>query len=147
MFFAYSMVKYVWLMVPRSGLVTITAGNSKDVMAHWSKIKNRHECFIVEGAGGISVPLGENYFSIPMFFAYSMVKYVWLMVPRSGLVTITAGNSKALADVMAHWSKIKNRHECFIVEGAGGISVPLGENSPQARRPCTAQAALSIQMA
>ncbi|MDQ8055638.1 dethiobiotin synthase [Bacillus velezensis] len=38
------------------------------------------------------------------------------------------GKSVSMADVMAHWSKIKNRHECFIVEGAGGISVPLGEN-------------------
>ncbi|GAA0129439.1 dethiobiotin synthase [Bacillus velezensis] len=38
------------------------------------------------------------------------------------------GKSVSMDEVMAHWSKIKNRHECFIVEGAGGISVPLGEN-------------------
>ncbi|EIF13413.1 MULTISPECIES: dethiobiotin synthase [Bacillus] len=38
------------------------------------------------------------------------------------------GKYVSMADVMAHWRKIKNLHECFIVEGAGGISVPLGEN-------------------
>ncbi|MBU8905334.1 dethiobiotin synthase [Desertibacillus haloalkaliphilus] len=31
------------------------------VLDHWKKIRNHHEFFIVEGAGGISVPLGENY--------------------------------------------------------------------------------------
>ncbi|MFT3654497.1 ATP-dependent dethiobiotin synthetase BioD 1 [Bacillus sp. B01(2024)] len=38
------------------------------------------------------------------------------------------GKSVSIEEVTAHWRKIKNRHECFIVEGAGGISVPLGEN-------------------
>ncbi|MFN2747781.1 MULTISPECIES: dethiobiotin synthase [unclassified Bacillus (in: firmicutes)] len=37
-----------------------TAG-MEEVMNHWKKIKDRHDCFIVEGAGGIAVPLGKDY--------------------------------------------------------------------------------------
>ena len=33
----------------------------KDVLSHWEKIKENHDWFIVEGAGGISVQLGENF--------------------------------------------------------------------------------------
>ncbi|NLS87891.1 ATP-dependent dethiobiotin synthetase BioD [Bacillus subtilis] len=33
----------------------------EEVLSHWGRIKEKHECFIVEGAGGISVPLGEDY--------------------------------------------------------------------------------------
>ena len=38
------------------------------------------------------------------------------------------GKSVRLEDVLNHWEKIKGKHEFFIVEGAGGISVPLGED-------------------
>jgi dethiobiotin synthetase len=31
------------------------------VLSHWELIRRKHEYFIVEGAGGISVPLGENF--------------------------------------------------------------------------------------
>ncbi|WP_338453381.1 dethiobiotin synthase [Niallia oryzisoli] len=37
------------------------------------------------------------------------------------------GKLVGLEDVLSHWGKIRDKHECFIVEGAGGISVPLGE--------------------
>ena len=37
------------------------------------------------------------------------------------------GKSVGLEDVLSHWEKIREKHEFFIVEGAGGISVPLGE--------------------
>lgn len=33
----------------------------EDVLRCWERIRERHEYFIVEGAGGISVPLGENF--------------------------------------------------------------------------------------
>jgi dethiobiotin synthetase len=33
----------------------------EDVLNHWEIIKHKHEYFIVEGAGGISVPLGESF--------------------------------------------------------------------------------------
>lgn len=33
----------------------------EDVLSHWEKIRGKHEFFIVEGAGGISVPLGEHF--------------------------------------------------------------------------------------
>lgn len=33
----------------------------EEVLDHWDKVKSRHEYFIVEGAGGISVPLGEGF--------------------------------------------------------------------------------------
>lgn len=38
------------------------------------------------------------------------------------------GKSVRLKDVLNHWEKIKEKHEYFIVEGAGGISVPLGKD-------------------
>lgn len=37
------------------------------------------------------------------------------------------GKAADLEDVLSHWNKIKGKHEFFIIEGAGGISVPLGE--------------------
>ncbi|MED1470723.1 dethiobiotin synthase [Bacillus salipaludis] len=37
------------------------------------------------------------------------------------------GKSVRMEEVLCHWEKIKEKHEFFIVEGAGGISVPLGE--------------------
>ncbi|MDR4945212.1 dethiobiotin synthase [Neobacillus cucumis] len=33
----------------------------EEVLNHWDKIRKKHEFFIVEGAGGISVPLGEHF--------------------------------------------------------------------------------------
>lgn len=33
-----------------------------------------------------------------------------------------------MAGVIAHFQEIQDKHEFFVVEGAGGISVPLGEN-------------------
>lgn len=36
------------------------------------------------------------------------------------------GKSIVLADVLNHWNQIKEKHKYFIIEGAGGISVPLG---------------------
>lgn len=37
------------------------------------------------------------------------------------------GKSVGIEDVLDRWEKIKGKHGFFIVEGAGGISVPLGE--------------------
>ncbi|MFJ5759187.1 dethiobiotin synthase [Neobacillus sp. NPDC093182] len=33
----------------------------EEVLQHWEMIRVKHQYFIVEGAGGISVPLGENF--------------------------------------------------------------------------------------
>ncbi|MGI8386861.1 dethiobiotin synthase [Robertmurraya sp. P23] len=33
----------------------------EEVLHHWEMIREKHQYFIVEGAGGISVPLGENF--------------------------------------------------------------------------------------
>ncbi|KXZ21845.1 dethiobiotin synthase [Bacillus nakamurai] len=38
------------------------------------------------------------------------------------------GRSVGMEEVINHWRNIKDKHDCFIVEGAGGISVPLGED-------------------
>jgi dethiobiotin synthetase len=38
------------------------------------------------------------------------------------------GKSVRLEEVVNHWENIKGKHDFFIVEGAGGISVPLGED-------------------
>lgn len=32
-----------------------------DIICHWENIKQKHKHFIVEGAGGIAVPMGEQY--------------------------------------------------------------------------------------
>ena len=32
-----------------------------DVLNHWNLIKQQHDFFLIEGAGGISVPLGESF--------------------------------------------------------------------------------------
>ena len=37
------------------------------------------------------------------------------------------GKNVGIEEVLSHWEKIREKHEFFIVEGAGGISVPLGE--------------------
>lgn len=34
---------------------------SEELLNHWEKIRRKHEFFIVEGAGGISVPLGKQF--------------------------------------------------------------------------------------
>ncbi|MBD1379542.1 dethiobiotin synthase [Metabacillus arenae] len=44
-----------------AGKLDGTVVNLKDVLNRWEMIRERHEYFIVEGAGGISVPLGENF--------------------------------------------------------------------------------------
>ncbi|MCY8024753.1 dethiobiotin synthase [Bacillus sonorensis] len=33
----------------------------KEAVDHWQKIRDQHDLFIVEGAGGIAVPLGNDY--------------------------------------------------------------------------------------
>lgn len=38
------------------------------------------------------------------------------------------GKNVRIEDVLNHWEAIRRKHDYFIVEGAGGISVPLGEN-------------------
>lgn len=37
------------------------------------------------------------------------------------------GKNVTIEEVLNHWEKIRRKHEFFIVEGAGGISVPLGK--------------------
>ncbi len=38
------------------------------------------------------------------------------------------GTSVQLDEVLERWNMIKTKHEFFVVEGAGGIAVPLGES-------------------
>lgn len=38
------------------------------------------------------------------------------------------GKNYGLKDILNHWEKIRKKHEFFLVEGAGGISVPLGKD-------------------
>ncbi|RBW68316.1 dethiobiotin synthase [Bacillus taeanensis] len=39
-----------------------------------------------------------------------------------------AGKKVALDEVLAAWKKVKSRHDIFLVEGAGGLAVPLGKD-------------------
>jgi dethiobiotin synthetase len=57
----------------------------EEVLSHWEKIRRKHEFFIVEGAGGISVPLGEH------FLVSDLIKAMQLpivIVARSNLGTV-----------------------------------------------------------
>ncbi|MCY8498222.1 dethiobiotin synthase [Bacillus atrophaeus] len=38
------------------------------------------------------------------------------------------GKAIKMEEVLSHWERMREKHDCFIVEGAGGISVPLGED-------------------
>ena len=55
----------------------------------------------------------------PFQFAEPLAPYV------AGL---QEGRNVQLADVLHYWEVIRGKHEFFIVEGAGGISVPLGSD-------------------
>lgn len=57
----------------------------EDVLSHWEKIKEKHEFFIVEGAGGISVPLGEQFLVIDLIKALNLPI---LIVARPNLGTV-----------------------------------------------------------
>jgi dethiobiotin synthetase len=39
-----------------------------------------------------------------------------------------AGKNISLSELLLAWSKIKNKHDFYLVEGAGGLAVPLGED-------------------
>ncbi|WP_078552130.1 dethiobiotin synthase [Bacillus alkalicellulosilyticus] len=57
----------------------------QDVLQHWEQIKHKHRYFLVEGAGGISVPLG------PDFLVSDLIKALQLpiiIVTRPNLGTI-----------------------------------------------------------
>ncbi|WP_077706515.1 dethiobiotin synthase [Virgibacillus dokdonensis] len=55
------------------------------VLDHWKKIKDRHDFFIVEGAGGISVPLGKDFLVSDLAIA---LKLPILIVARPNLGTV-----------------------------------------------------------
>ncbi|MGR3205600.1 dethiobiotin synthase [Bacillus glycinifermentans] len=38
------------------------------------------------------------------------------------------GKTAGIEELINHWKAIKDHHDCFIVEGAGGIAVPLGKD-------------------
>ncbi|MGJ9384998.1 dethiobiotin synthase [Salipaludibacillus sp. CF4.18] len=59
--------------------------NMTEVVRHWETIRVKHDFFIVEGAGGIAVPLGEN------FLVSDLIKVLQLpiiIVTRANLGTI-----------------------------------------------------------
>ncbi|API92550.1 dethiobiotin synthase [Virgibacillus pantothenticus] len=55
------------------------------VLEHWEKIKDRHDFFIVEGAGGIAVPLGKDFLVSDLSIA---LKLPILIVARPNLGTV-----------------------------------------------------------
>lgn len=57
----------------------------EEVMSHWEKIRRKHEFFIVEGAGGISVPLGERFLVSDLIKAMQLPL---LIVARPNLGTV-----------------------------------------------------------
>ncbi|MFC0471533.1 dethiobiotin synthase [Halalkalibacter kiskunsagensis] len=57
----------------------------EDILKHWDIIRNKHEFFIVEGAGGISVPLGKGYLVSDLIKALNLPV---LIVARPNLGTI-----------------------------------------------------------
>ncbi|SDH87210.1 dethiobiotin synthase [Alteribacillus persepolensis] len=57
----------------------------EDVLKHWEAMKDKHDCFIVEGAGGISVPMGENFLVSDIIHALQLPV---IIVARPDLGTI-----------------------------------------------------------
>jgi dethiobiotin synthetase len=57
----------------------------EEVLQHWETIREKHEFFIVEGAGGIAVPLGENFLVSHLIKA---MKLPLMIVARPNLGTI-----------------------------------------------------------
>ncbi|HZH60421.1 MAG TPA: dethiobiotin synthase [Metabacillus sp.] len=57
----------------------------KDVLNHWDGIKERHQYFLVEGAGGISVPLGPDFLVSDLIIALSLPT---IIIARPNLGTI-----------------------------------------------------------
>lgn len=57
----------------------------KDVLNHWNQIKEKHHYFLVEGAGGISVPLGPNFLVSDLITALDLPT---IIVARPNLGTI-----------------------------------------------------------
>ncbi|XJZ28685.1 dethiobiotin synthase [Bacillota bacterium Lsc_1132] len=57
----------------------------EDVLRHWEMINRKHEFFIVEGAGGISVPLGEHFLVSDLMKA---IQLPIVIVARPNLGTI-----------------------------------------------------------
>ncbi len=60
----------------------------EEVLSHWERIKEKHECFIVEGAGGISVPLGEDYLVSHVIKALQLPMII-VARPRLGTINHT----------------------------------------------------------
>ncbi|WP_299090605.1 dethiobiotin synthase [uncultured Metabacillus sp.] len=57
----------------------------EEVVNHWEKIKGKHEYFIIEGAGGIAVPLGDRFLVSHLIKA---LKLPIVIVARPNLGTI-----------------------------------------------------------
>ncbi|WP_202076495.1 dethiobiotin synthase [Caldalkalibacillus salinus] len=57
----------------------------KDVLHHWNQIKEKHQYFLVEGAGGISVPLGPDFLVSDLITALELPT---IIVTRANLGTI-----------------------------------------------------------
>lgn len=57
----------------------------KDVLQHWDRIKGKHHYFLVEGAGGISVPLGPDFLVSDLITALDLPA---IIVTRPNLGTI-----------------------------------------------------------
>ncbi|MCL7745596.1 dethiobiotin synthase [Halalkalibacter alkaliphilus] len=57
----------------------------EDILKHWKTIREKHDYFIVEGAGGISVPLGKDFLVSDVIKA---LNFPVLIVARPNLGTI-----------------------------------------------------------
>jgi dethiobiotin synthetase len=57
----------------------------KDVLTHWDRIKEKHSYFLVEGAGGIAVPLGPDFLVSDLIIALELPT---IIVTRPNLGTI-----------------------------------------------------------
>ncbi|WP_163536395.1 dethiobiotin synthase [Gracilibacillus sp. YIM 98692] len=57
----------------------------RDVLNHWNQMKEKHRYFLVEGAGGISVPLGPDFLVSDLITALDLPA---IIVARPNLGTI-----------------------------------------------------------
>lgn len=88
MFFVFKVLFVLYVVGKLEGKVVIM----EEVLSYWEQIREKYECFIVEGVGGIFVFLGEDFLvsyviKVLQFFIifvvcfyFGIINYIFLIV-------------------------------------------------------------------
>lgn len=94
----------------------VDIGVFKPMMSGVRREDPQSDAYILKEMSGDEQPLDQIN---PFVFDEPLAPYV--AQARMGL-NIT------MDDILDHWQRIRNRHTFYLVEGAGGLAVPLGAN-------------------